>query len=104
MKKKQGKKLEYVIVRCQKAGVHAGYLVAEDDKGFVRLKDSRRLWYWKGAATLSEVAVYGAKDVAACRFAVKLPSLSIPLTDVGEIIACQKAGQKMIEKQPEWRA
>lgn len=50
------KKGRYVIVRTYSAGVFAGTLVSRKGQGVV-LKDARRLWYWKGAASLSQLAV-----------------------------------------------
>lgn len=105
--KKAAKKtsLKYVIVRCRNAGVHAGELVSDTKTGGTILLNSRRIWYWSGAASLSELAVYGAKDVTECRFAVKLTDdLTLRYDDVCEIIVCQSAGRKMIEECPEWRA
>jgi hypothetical protein len=60
----------YVIVRGRDIGVHAGEFVAHPADRTVVLRNSRRLWYWKGAASLSELAVYGAKNVSDCRFGV----------------------------------
>ena len=91
----------YVIVRCRNAGVHAGELVAR--KGTeVRLANSRRLWYWDGAASLSEIAVYGASKPQNCKFCVVLPTVDV--LDACEIIVCQPAGERMIREQPAWRA
>jgi hypothetical protein len=46
---------DYVIIRTQNAGVHFGKL-SETDLGIskVTLKYSRRIWYWDGAASLSQ--------------------------------------------------
>ena len=93
----------YVIIRCRDAGVHAGEFVAHPADRTVVLKNSRRLWYWKGAASLSELAVYGAKDASECRFGV-LNVEPIQLLDACEIIACQPAAKGMIVQCPEWRA
>ena len=93
----------YVIVRCRDAGVHAGEFVAHPADRTVVLKNSRRLWYWKGAASLSELAVYGAKDVSVCRFGVRITT-PIQLLDACEIIVCQPAAKGMIVQCPEWRA
>lgn len=103
MKKAIAKKkvLPYVIVRCRDAGVHAGELVSRAGRE-VRLQNSRRIWYWKGAASLSELSQYGAKDVASCKFTV--PVGTIDLTEACEVIACSAAGEKMIRECPEWRA
>jgi hypothetical protein len=93
----------YVIVRCRDAGVHAGEFVSHPTDRTVVLRNSRRLWHWEGAASLSEIAVYGAKDVAACKFGVVIPN-NTSLLDACEIIVCQNAGMGMIVKCPEWRA
>ena len=59
---------EYVIARCSAAGVHAG-IVESTDAHHTVLRDARRIWYWTGAASLSEIAVYGlnpAKSSGSC--------------------------------------
>jgi hypothetical protein len=95
----------FVIARCRMAGVHAGYLGAEKGGRLTR-HDSRRIWYWEGAASLSEIAVYGCNPAksANCKFSAKIATLTVLSTDVFELIYCQPAGQRMIESQPEWRA
>lgn len=95
-------KLPYVIVRCYGAGVHAGELVRHDRKGYVELRNSRRIWHWEGAASLSELAVYGSSNPSGCRFAAKLER--VELLDAKEIDYCQPDGEKQIREQPEWRA
>ena len=95
------KKGMYVIVRGRDCGVHAGEFVSREGREVV-LRNSRRIWYWKGAASLSELAVHGAKDVAACKFGVPIPG-AIELLDACEVIPCSPAGQKMIQCCPEWR-
>jgi hypothetical protein len=93
----------YVIVRCRDAGVHAGEFVSHPADRTVVLKNSRRLWYWKGAASLSELSVYGAKYSSECRFGVLITE-NISLLDACEIIVCQNEGKFMIVTCPEWRA
>jgi len=93
----------YVIVRCRDAGVHAGEFVAHPADRTVVLKNSRRLWYWSGAASLSELAVYGAKNASNCKFGVLIKE-PIQLLDACEIIVCQSSAKGMIEQCPEWRA
>mgnify|MGYP001573912019 CR=1 FL=1 len=91
----------YVIVRCAAAGVHAGNLASR--KGTeVELSNTRRIWYWSGAATLSELALTGPKKLAECKFSVVLPSIT--LLDVCEIIPCSDTAATVIAGVPEWRA
>jgi hypothetical protein len=89
----------YVIVRCRDAGVHAGVLEGYRGRE-VTLSDSRRLWHWSGAASLSEIAVHGA-DPSASQFAVAVEE--IVLLEACEIIACSQRGEEMIRTCPEWR-
>ena len=98
-------KLPYVIVRCSQAGVHAGYLVS-DKGGRIVLKDARRIWYWDGAASISEIAVYGCNPTkqANCRFAAKVAKLVLFERDACELVFATDVGRKMIEGQAEWRA
>jgi hypothetical protein len=49
-------KKPYVIVRTYSAGVFAANLVSRKGKE-AALANARRLWYWKGAASLSQLAV-----------------------------------------------
>jgi hypothetical protein len=95
------KKQPYVIVRTYSAGVHAGFLGAQKGKEVV-LKNSRRLWYWEGAASLSELAVRGVSKPGNCKFPAVLPE--IILTEAIEIIPCSKEAQKIIQEVPEWSA
>ncbi len=51
-------KRQLVLVRTYGAGVHVGRLVSQEGQQ-VELADARRLWRWRGANTLHEVAVKG---------------------------------------------
>jgi hypothetical protein len=101
--KKTSNKLPYVICRCRDAGVHAGELLS-DGRDKVILTNSRRLWYWTGAATLSELAVYGSKIPEGCKFPPEVAHIKLRASDVCEIIYCQPAGEKMIRECWTWRA
>ena len=98
---KRSVKRPYVIVRCRDAGVHAGEYVKHSGRE-VQLFNARRIWFWKGAASLSELAVHGAKNPSECKFSVPVDTLT--LLDACEIIHCQPAGAKMIRECAEWRA
>jgi len=91
---------ESVIIRTYSAGVHAGYLVSRTGKE-VELKNSRRIWYWDGAASLSQMAVDGVSNPENCKFSVVLPK--IILTEAIEILSCTEKAKICIEGVPEWR-
>ncbi len=86
-----------VVVRTRGAGVHVGYLAKVDTMSrTVELLESRRLWRWYGANTLSEVALDGVSG------AVRLakPERSKPLFDVCELCeVSQKAAPSLTESR-----
>ena len=93
-------KLRYVIVRTYSAGVFAGNLKSRKGKE-VMLLNARRLWYWDGAASLSQLAVEGVSKPQNCKFPCEVPS--IELTEAIEIIPCSKIAEKIIKDVPVWK-
>ncbi len=94
------KKMKYQIVRTRSAGVFAGYI--ESKKGNeVVMTDARRLWYWDGAASLSQLAMEGVKRPENCKFPI--PVNRIQLLGVIEILDCTKASEKSIKGVPIWK-
>ena len=87
---------KYVIVRTTGAGVHAGVLSERAGKNVV-LTNSRRIWYWKGAFTLSAVAIKGI-DGSSSKLGAALDEIFI--SDVWEIIPCSKKAQDSITGAP----
>ena len=92
---------KYCIVRCQKAGVHAG-IVKQANSDFVELSDSRRLWQWKSGFTLSEAAKEGIQTDS--KIATTIDTLIIPMSDVGELIPTTDKARKTIEGAKEYHA
>ena len=80
---------QYCVVRTYSAGVHVGTVVAMAGKE-VTLKDARRIWYWKGANTLHEIALHGVGVGSK----VSEPVESILLTEAIEIIPATAAAQE----------
>jgi len=91
---------DYVIVRTYSAGVFAGTLVSRKGKE-VELKNARRIWYWKGAASLSQLAESGTSCPNECKFPE--PVRSVILTEAIEILAVTKSAKKIIESVPVWK-
>lgn len=91
----------YCIVRTRSAGVFAGYLTGWA-KGLVgTVTNARRLWYWSGAASLSQLATDGVKHPSMCKFAV--PVATVSLTEIIEVIPCTRAAYENIKQVPEWK-
>lgn len=92
---------DYVIVRTQSAGVFAGTL-AEHTGNQATLIAARRLWWWAGAASLSEMAMSGTSKPTQCKFPVAVDE--VLLLDVIEILATTQAARASIEGVPVWTA
>lgn len=93
--------LEYVIIRATAAGVFAGYL-EDDSDDVVTLVNARRLWYWSGAASLSQLANEGVKKPNDCKFPA--PNARIKVLGVIENIPATEAARKSIEGVKVWAA
>jgi len=91
----------YCMVRTYSAGVFAGTVVRRNGQE-IELRDARRIWYWTGAATLSELATLGTKNPSGCKFPMAVPE--ILLTQVIELIPITEVAAKSIEAVPVWAA
>ena len=92
---------KWYIIRCDRAGVFFGH-VKERNGGEATLADVRRLWYWDGAASLSQIAVEGVKKPRNCKFTVTVPEMTV--LGVIEITQCTDKAAACILKVPEWKA
>lgn len=91
---------KYCVVRGHSFGVFAGTVESVDgDRALLR--DARRLWYWDGAASLSQLALEGVKQPANCKFTVTVES--ILLMGVIEIIPATEDAKTSISEVPVWR-
>ena len=89
-----------VIVRGESSGVFFGTLVEKNDREVV-LENCRRIWFWSGAASISQLAVDGTKKPENCKFTVSVNSIMI--LDVIEIIPCSETAIYSIEGVEEWK-
>lgn len=89
-----------VIIRSDKAGVFFGTL-KEKNGNEVTLTNARRLWYWDGAATISQLAVTGTVCPENCKFTVYVDVITI--LGVIEIIPCTDDAIQSIEGVKVWK-
>jgi hypothetical protein len=94
------KGLPYKIVRTYSAGVFAGYLEKREGQEVILL-NARRLWYWDGAASLSQLAVEGVNKPENCKFPCEVEK--IELTQAIEILDCSKKAQESINSVKIWQ-
>ena len=91
---------KYVIVRGDRSGVFAGTL--ESNEGHrVTLTNCRRLWYWDGAASISQIAKEGVKRPNSCKFTVTVNRIVI--LDAIEIIPTTAEAETIIKAVKEWK-
>lgn len=92
--------MKYCIVRTYSAGVFAGYVQSREGKEVV-IRKARRLWYWSGAASLSQLAVNGTTKPSECKFPCEVDTIEV--TEAIEIIPCTKKAQESINSVAIWK-
>ena len=94
----------YVIVRSKNAGVFAGMLqmLKGIDERTADMKGARRLWYWSGAASLSQLAMEGVKNPDQCKFPIEVDQELI--FETIEILKVSEAARKSIAAVPVWKS
>jgi hypothetical protein len=93
-------KNQYVIIRTYSAGVFAGYLTKRKGQEGT-IKQARRLWYWDGAATLSQIAQEGVSKPENCKFPIEVEEIT--LTQIIEILKVTEKARKNIANVPVWK-
>jgi hypothetical protein len=90
----------YVLVRSTDSGVHFGNLASKKGNE-VTLLNSRRVWAWAGACSLSQMAVEGVKKPDECKFSVIVPEITI--LGVCEIIPLSPEAVQNLYGVDEWK-
>lgn len=88
------------IFRGTNSGVFYGTLVKHKGQE-VTIKNCRRIWYWDGANSVSQIAVDGVEFPENCKFTVAVESITI--LDCIEIIPCTNKAINCIESVPVWK-
>lgn len=68
--------MERKIVRSTNAGVFFGEIEARDGDT-VTMTNARRIWFWDGAASLSELAQRGTSKPSKCKFPVAVDRITV---------------------------
>ncbi len=90
----------YVIARTYSAGVFAGNLKSRNGQEVI-LIDARRIWYWEGAASLSQLAMEGTSKPNGCKF--PQPVNEVLLLQTIEILPCTEKAKKSIQGVKVWK-
>lgn len=89
-----------MIVRTYSAGVFAGNLESRKDKESV-IRNAIRIWYWDGAASLSQLAMQGTNKPENCKFGVAVDKIIV--TETIEILSTTKKAEESIKKVTPWQ-
>lgn len=108
MKKKGVKKKDSIkklvgkvcLFRTYSAGIHYGTLLEKDGQDCL-LMNAKRIWYWSGACSISQIAMEGSKDISNCKIAVMVDS--ILLSQVIEIIPMTKSAIHNLDSGVVWK-
>ena len=93
---------DFCIVRTYSAGVFAGNIDISEIEGKVGdVSNAIRIFYWDGAASLSQLALEGVNKPGNCKFA--LPVATVHLTEIIEVIPCTAAAFNNIKAVPSWK-
>ena len=91
---------KYCIIRTYSAGVFAGFLESIEGKvGTVTA--ARRIWYWDGAASLSQLAMEGTSKPENCKFPCEVES--VLLTEIIEVSPCTDKAIESIKGVAIWK-
>lgn len=92
--------MKYVICRTYSAGVFVGYLESRAGQEVV-LRNARRIWYWEGAASLSQLAEEGTSKPNSCKFPQEVDR--VELLQAIEILDVSKKAQESIASVKVWK-
>jgi hypothetical protein len=98
--KEQKNATDYKIVRTYSAGVFCGKIESRNGQEVV-MRDARRIWYWKGAASLSQLAIDGTSAPNECKFPEAVDR--VELLQVIEILDVTDKALKSISMVPAWK-
>ena len=103
-KKKESTKvpkgMEYCIIRTYSAGVFAGLFNRKIEGKEGTVFNARRIFYWDGAASLSQMANQGVNKPENCKFAQEVKE--VDLKEIIEVLPCTKEARKNIQQVKIW--
>jgi hypothetical protein len=93
--------LTYAIIRTYSAGCFAGYIDRKrKNKKEATVFNARRLWYWSGASSLSQLAMEGVKNPDDCKFPCEVDE--VDLSEIIEVIPATEKAKKSIDNVTIW--
>lgn len=93
---------KYVIVRTYAMGVFAGTLEPESTETLKVLTDARRIWYWDGAASLSQLAMEGTSKPENCKFPIAVNRVELTSPNGFEVLDVTDKARESISSVKSW--
>lgn len=90
-----------IVMTRSEAGIFVGELQSYKNRE-ATLKKARRLWYWTGAATLSQLAQEGTSNPDACKFPCEVDLVVLP--GIMEMLNVTTKAKKTFDAVPVWKA
>lgn len=94
------KEEKFYIVRGDRSGVFFGNIKERNGKE-VLMNNVRRLWYWDGANSISQLAQFGTERPNNCKFSVTVDEILV--LDAIEIDLCNKDSAESIKAVNVWK-
>ena len=88
-----------VIARIERAGVFHGTLDYIDNE-IIRLKDARRIYYWNGALSVTDIA---AKGITGGKITIPVHVVEFMSDKIVELNECSDEATKSIKAIKAWR-
>src|SRR5271169_885976 len=92
----------YVIVRTYTMGVFAGTLDPASTETVKILNNARRIWYWAGAASLSQLAMEGTSKPKDCKFPAEVTRVELTSSQGFEVLDVTDKARKSIASVKVW--
>jgi hypothetical protein len=93
---------KYVIVRTFAMGVFAGELLPESTETMKILINARRIWFWAGAASLSQLAMTGTSKPLECKFPIAVSRVELTSPQGFEVLDVTQVARDSIASVPVW--
>lgn len=88
-----------IIARIERAGVFHGTLDYIDNE-IIRLKDARRIYYWNGALSVTDMA---AKGLTGGKISIPVSTVEFMSPMITELNECSVEATKSIEAIKVWK-
>jgi len=88
------------MIRTYSAGIHFGKVEAKEGKE-ICLSKARRIFYWKGACSLSQLAMEGSQNINECQISISVEKIILEYIEI--IPMTKDAINNLIDTKGLWK-